>query len=63
MLAPIVTTLRAAIDKAVHSEPFLTAIHNAGQDLAYLDEPDFQKFWDIDGKRTDVAVRLIGCQG
>ena len=62
--APIVTTLRTAIDKAVHSEPFLTTlINNAGQDLAYLDGPDFQKFWDVDGKRTDEAVILIGRQG
>src|SRR5450631_2786142 len=44
---PIVTTLRS----------------NAGQELAYLDGPDFQKFWDIDGKRTDEAVISIGRQG
>jgi hypothetical protein len=38
-------------------------LNNAGQELAYLDGPDFQKFWDIDGKRTDEAVISIGKQG
>jgi tripartite-type tricarboxylate transporter receptor subunit TctC len=61
--APIVTTLRAAINKAVHSDQFKTILTNAGQELAYLDGPDFQKFWDIDGKKTDEAVAFIGRQG
>jgi len=59
----IVTTLRAAIGKAVQSDQFKTALANAGQELAYLDGPDFQKFWDIDGRRTDEAVISIGRQG
>jgi tripartite-type tricarboxylate transporter receptor subunit TctC len=59
----IVTTLRAAIDKAAHSPEFVAALSNAGQELAYLDGPDFQKFWDIDGQRTDEAVIAIGKQG
>ena len=61
--AEIVTTLRAAIGKAVQSDQFKTALANAGQELAYLDGPDFQKFWDIDGRRTDEAVISIGRQG
>ncbi len=59
----IVTTLRAAIGKAVQSDQFKAALVNAGQELDYLDGPDFQKFWDIDGKRTDEAVIAIGRQG
>src|SRR5882762_2860252 len=59
----IVTTLRAAIKQAAHSEAFTTVLTNAGQELAYLDGPDFQKFWDEDGKRTDEAVISIGKQG
>ena len=58
-----VTTLRAVIDKAAHSSEYTTALANAGQELAYLDGPDFQKFWDIDGQRTDEAVISIGRQG
>jgi tripartite-type tricarboxylate transporter receptor subunit TctC len=52
--------LRDAIKKAAHSEQFKTSLANAGQELDYLDGPDFQKFWDIDGKRTDDAVNSIG---
>lgn len=59
----VATTLRAAIGKAAQSEQFKTALANAGQEVAYLDGPDFQIFWDIDGQRTDEAVRLIGRQG
>ena len=59
----IVTTLRAAIGKAAQSAEFKSALANAGQELAYLDGPDFQKFWDADGKRTDEAVISIGKQG
>jgi tripartite-type tricarboxylate transporter receptor subunit TctC len=59
----IVKTLRSTIDTAVHSPAFLDVLKNAGQELAYLDGPDFQKFWDVDGKRTDEAVISIGKQG
>jgi tripartite-type tricarboxylate transporter receptor subunit TctC len=58
----IVTTLREAIGKAVQSDSFKAALTNAGQQPAYLDGPDFQKFWDADGKRTDDAVISIGKQ-
>src|SRR6185436_19736789 len=59
----IVTTLRTAIGKAIESDQFKTTLVNIGQELAYLDGPDFQKFWDIDGKRTNEAVIAIGRQG
>ncbi len=59
---PVVATLRAAIKQAANSEAFTAVLANAGQELAYLDGPDFQKFWDIDGKRTDEAVISIGKQ-
>ena len=56
----VTTVLRAAINMAAHSALFTTAIANLGQELAYLDGPDFQKFWDVDGKRVDEAVKAIG---
>jgi tripartite-type tricarboxylate transporter receptor subunit TctC len=59
----IVNTLRAAIGKAVQSDQFKSTLANVGQELDYLDGPDFQKFWDIDGKRSDEAVISIGRQG
>jgi tripartite-type tricarboxylate transporter receptor subunit TctC len=58
--APVTTTIRATIGKAARSPLFTTAMSNLGQDLAYLDGPDFQKFWDVDGKRVDEAVKAIG---
>jgi tripartite-type tricarboxylate transporter receptor subunit TctC len=61
--APIVATLRTTIGHVVQSDQFKTALSNAGQELAYLDGPDFQKFWDEDGNRTDEAVIAIGRQG
>lgn len=58
----VTTVIRNAIRSAVQTEPFKTALANAGQELDYLDGPDFQKFWDGDGKRTDEAVIAIGKQ-
>ena len=60
---PIIATLRTTIGQVVQSDQFKTALTNAGQELAYLDGPEFQKFWDEDGKRTDEAVIAIGRQG
>jgi tripartite-type tricarboxylate transporter receptor subunit TctC len=60
---PIVRTLRGAIETAVHSASFQTTLANLGQELAYLDGPDFAAFWDADGKRVDETVRWIGRQG
>src|SRR5215831_3989732 len=50
--APIVSTLRSAIDKAAHSDQYTTALSGAGLDLAYLDGPEFGAFWDADIKRV-----------
>ena len=58
--ANVVTYLRDAMKKAAHSDPFKTAITNLGQDLGYLDQPEFAKFWDADAARIEAAVREIG---
>ncbi len=55
-----VSVLRSAVDKAAHSDQFKTTLANLGQDLAYLDQPEFQKFWDVDAKRIEDAVQQIG---
>ena len=39
---------------------FGKAIDNLGDVVAYLDQPDFAKFWDVDAKRVEGAVRSIG---
>ncbi len=56
----IVTKLRGEVKKAVVTEKFESAIKNLGQDVAYLDAPDFKKFWDADATRVVDAVRTIG---
>jgi tripartite-type tricarboxylate transporter receptor subunit TctC len=56
----VVTYLRDALNKAAHTDQFKTAITNLGQELDYLDGPDFAKFWDADAKRIENAVNQIG---
>jgi tripartite-type tricarboxylate transporter receptor subunit TctC len=55
-----VTFLRESVGKAAQSEQFKTAMTNLGQDLAYLDQPEFAKFWDLDAKRIEEAINTIG---
>jgi tripartite-type tricarboxylate transporter receptor subunit TctC len=57
---PVVKTLRAGLDKAVHSEQFLKAMDNLGQELAYMDQPEFAKFWAADAKKMEDAIQSIG---
>jgi len=58
--ADIVTYLRNALNKAARAEQFTTALTRLGQELEYLDQPEFQKFWDGDAKRVEDAIRQIG---
>jgi tripartite-type tricarboxylate transporter receptor subunit TctC len=55
-----VAHLRELTRKAVADEQFAKAIQNIGDVVAYLDQPDFAKFWDEDAKRVEDAVRSIG---
>jgi tripartite-type tricarboxylate transporter receptor subunit TctC len=57
---PVIAKLRAETKKAVESEQFKKAIENIGDVVAYLDQPEFAKFWDEDAKRVEGAVHLIG---
>jgi tripartite-type tricarboxylate transporter receptor subunit TctC len=56
----IITKLRADAKTAVASPGFGKAIDNLGDVVAYLDQPDFAKFWDADAKRVEAAVKSIG---
>jgi tripartite-type tricarboxylate transporter receptor subunit TctC len=58
--ADIVNKLRAESKKAAEAEVFTKAIDNIGDVVAYLDQPDFAKFWDEDAKRVEAAVQAIG---
>src|SRR5215203_1076384 len=56
----IVDKLRDESRKAVATDQFKKAIDNLGDVVAYLDKPDFAKFWDEDAKRVEAAVQAIG---
>jgi tripartite-type tricarboxylate transporter receptor subunit TctC len=56
----VVTKLREETKKAVATAQFGKAIQNIGDVVAYLDQPDFAKFWDEDARRVEDAVRSIG---
>src|SRR5262249_24949442 len=58
--ASIVTYLRGVLRRAAHTDQFKNTLANVGLDLAYLDQPDFAKFWDEDAARIEAAVRQIG---
>jgi len=58
--APIIKVLGDAIKKAATGNQFKTAINNIGDEVAYLDQAAFAKFWDEDAKRVEAAVHAIG---
>ncbi|HWC92797.1 MAG TPA: tripartite tricarboxylate transporter substrate binding protein [Pseudolabrys sp.] len=58
--APIIVTLRDGFNKAAHSKEFLDTLANLGQELAYMDQPEFAKFWEADAKRQEDAINSIG---
>jgi hypothetical protein len=55
-----VNTLREGLNKAAHSRQFLETLDKLGQELAYLDQPEFTKFWAADSKRQEDAINSIG---
>src|SRR5215468_4197042 len=57
---PIITRLRDETRKAVATDRFKQAMSNLGQEVAYLDQPEFKAFWDADAKRVEEAVRIVG---
>ena len=56
----IVDKLREESKKAAATDQFKKAIDNLGDVIAYLDRPEFAKFWDEDAKRVEAAVQAIG---
>jgi tripartite-type tricarboxylate transporter receptor subunit TctC len=56
----VVTYLRGVVNTAAHSEQFKSALANLGQELDYLDGPEFAEFWAADTRRIEAAIRTIG---
>lgn len=59
----IVDKLRDVSSKAAHTDVFKTSMSNLGQELDYMDAPEFAKFWAADTARIEAAVKSIGKQG
>src|SRR5262249_54513322 len=57
---PLITSLRDWTRQAVATDQFKQAMGNLGQEVAYLDQPEFRAFWAADAKRVEDAVRQIG---
>ena len=57
---PVIDVLRENIKKVATGDQFKTAIKNIGDEVDYLDAPEFAKFWDADAKRVEAAVQAIG---
>ena len=58
--AAIATTLRQGVNTAAHSPQFLGTMNNIGLELAYMDQPEFAKFWGDDAKKMEEAINSIG---
>jgi len=56
----IIQRLRAAVKEAATSEDFKAAMEKVSTPVAYLDAPEFQKYWDQDAARLKTALEKIG---
>ena len=56
----VVAYLRSVVNKAANSEQFKAALANLGQELGYMDQPEFAAFWEADSKRVEAAIHSIG---
>ena len=57
---PVITYLRDMLKRAAAADQFKAAMANLGQEVDYLDQLEFAKFWDEDAKRIEDAVKDIG---
>ena len=58
--AAVMKTIREAVKQAVNSTEFKSAMEKIETPIAYLDAPEFQKFWDKDAKMLADAIKRIG---
>ncbi len=56
----VIKKVREEAKTVVNSPQFKTAINNIGDNVLYMDQPEFAKFWDQDAKRVESAVKSIG---
>ena len=53
-------TIRESVKQAVSTADFQSAMEKLQTPIAYLDAPEFQKFWDKDAKMLADAIKRIG---
>jgi tripartite-type tricarboxylate transporter receptor subunit TctC len=56
----VIAFWRDAARKAAANEAFAKAMANIGQEVAYMDQPEFKAFWDADAARVESAVHAVG---
>jgi tripartite-type tricarboxylate transporter receptor subunit TctC len=57
---PIIDRWRAETKAAAASAAFVQAIETIGDEVEFLDQPEFKRFWETDAQRVEEAVRLVG---
>jgi tripartite-type tricarboxylate transporter receptor subunit TctC len=57
---PILKKLRDTVRQAVQEPDFKSAMEKLQTPVAYLDAPEFQKFWDKDAKMLADAIKRVG---
>jgi tripartite-type tricarboxylate transporter receptor subunit TctC len=57
---PVMKRIRESVRQAVNTAEFKSAMEKLETPIAYLDAPEFQKFWDKDAKMLATAIKRIG---
>lgn len=58
--SPVIKALREAIRQVVKSPEFTATMDKIETPIAYLDAPEFQKFWEKDAKMLAAAIKRVG---
>jgi tripartite-type tricarboxylate transporter receptor subunit TctC len=58
--AAVLKKVRDAVRAAQDDSEFKTAMKKSQASLAYLDAPEFRRFWEADAARLGAIVRRIG---
>jgi len=56
----VMKSIRESVKQAVNTTEFKAAMEKLQTPIAYLDAPEFQKFWDKDAKMLAAAIKRVG---
>jgi tripartite-type tricarboxylate transporter receptor subunit TctC len=57
---PVMKSIRESVRQAVNTPEFKAAMEKLQTPVAYLDAPEFRKFWDKDAKMLADAIKRVG---